>query len=89
MLEDLRKGIREAIEKLRSGHVRPLKIGSPIVAEFVMRRSDYADAAENIPGIERVDAYTLRYKARDPVELYRVMNALALIAIAIETLTKL
>ncbi len=89
VLEDLRMGIREAVEKLRSGRAKPLKIESPIIAEFVMRRSEYADAAENIPSIERIDAYTLRYRARNPVELYRVMNTLALIAIAIESLTKL
>jgi len=85
-IDELRAGIRRAVENLKSGKARPLKIGSPIIGEFVFRRPEYADNAENIPGIERIDAYTVRYTAKDIIELYRVKSALSLIAYAVDAM---
>lgn len=89
VIEKLRQGVREAVDKLRKGEVSVVKASYPIDVEFVLRRTEFADAAETIPGIERVDAYTVRYRARDPIELYKVMELLSLVAIAIDTLAKM
>ncbi len=82
--EELRTGVAEAVGRLGEGAARPLRLEGPAVMEFRMRRSEYADAAEDVPGIERVDAYTLRYGARDIVEGYRVMRVLAMLASAVD-----
>ncbi len=82
--EELRAGVAEAVGRLREGAARPLRLEGPATVEFRMRRSEYADAAEDVPGVERVDAYTLRYAARDVVEVYKVMSVLAMLASAVD-----
>jgi len=84
VVEELRAGVTEAVRRVREGSVKPLKTSTPITMEFHMRRSEYADAAEDIPGITRAGAYTLHYTARDPVEGYKIMRLLALLASAVE-----
>ncbi len=86
--EELRKGIRLAIERLEKKLIKPLKIDPPIKVEYVMRRSEYADAGEEIPGMKRINAYTLEYEAKDIIEVYRIMKILALISSAVDTLAR-
>ncbi len=83
-LAELREGIAEAVRRLREGQVRPLNIGTPITAEFHMRRSEYADAAEDLPGVVREGAYIVKYVAQNPVEVYKIMRILAMLAAAVD-----
>jgi len=83
-LEKLRKGIREAIERLRKGEAKPLKLEGELVFDFVFRRTGYADAASLLPFVERVDAYTVRFRTKKPSEAYRLMQALAYIVAGFE-----
>jgi D-amino peptidase len=84
VLKELSEGVAEAVRRLREGQARPLKVGSPITAEFHMRRSEYADAAEDIPGAVREGAYVIKYVAQNPVEVYKVMRILAMLAAAVD-----
>lgn len=84
VVEELRVGIAEASKRVREGTVKPLRVEGPVTMEFHMRRSEYADAAEDLPGIVRSGAYTLKYVARDPVEGYKIMRFLAMLASAVE-----
>jgi len=45
--------------------------------EFVMKNSEDADLAELIPGLKRVDAYTLVMQTGDPIEIYNIMQLIA------------
>jgi len=83
-LDKLRKGIREAVERLRKGEAKPLKTEGEITVDFVFRRSGYADAASLLPFVERVDAYTVRFRTKKPSEAYRLMQALAYIVSGFE-----
>jgi len=85
-LQELRGGISRAVKKLKDGSAKPLKVDGPVTLEAVMRSAEHADAAEAVPGIERVDAYTLKYVARDIIEAYNVIEVLALIAAGIESI---
>ncbi len=85
-LRDLKEGVRRAARKLREGSAKPLKIEGAVTLEVVMRHTEYADAAEVVPGIERVDAYTVRYSARDVIEAYKVIEALAYIVLGVESI---
>ncbi len=86
--EELRKGIRLAVERLEKKLIKPLRIDPPIKIEYVMRRSEYADAGEEIPGMKRTSAYTLEYEAKDITEAYKIMKILALISSAVDTLAR-
>jgi D-amino peptidase len=84
VLRELGEGIAEAVRRVKEGAARPLRVEGPVRMEFQFRRTEYADAAEDMPGVERVDAYTVRYLARDIVEGYRVMRVLSLVALAVD-----
>ncbi len=89
VLEELREGVQLAIEKLRRGECKPLKPPrQPLDLEIVFRRSEYADLAQSIPGVERVDAYTIRAKPSTPVELANIVEVASMIAIAAEALQR-
>ena len=85
-LRNLKEGVGRATKKLKEGLAKPLKINGPVTLEAVMRHTDYADAAEAVPGIVRVDAYTLKYVAQDIIEAYNVVEVLALIALGLENI---
>lgn len=71
----LRKGIENSLEKLsNSDTVKPLKITGKIMGEFSLKNSAYADYVERLPGIERIDTYTVRYVAKNIIELYNVIS---------------
>jgi D-amino peptidase len=80
----LNEGIARAISKLRDGDVKPLKIEGEVVGEFVLKNSAYADYGELIPGMERLDAYTLRYRAKDITELYNIIMVISGLSMVFE-----
>ncbi len=83
-IPNVEKNIREkleiAVENFRKNGIPPLRSPEEKIFEFKMRESDFADAGELIPGIERKDAYTLLYRARNIQEGYRVMQLLSMIS---------
>ncbi len=89
VLEELREAIPKAIDRIRNGEAKPLHIETPIALEVVFRYSEYADAAENIPGVERIDAYTVKYIASDPVKALKMIELMALLAYAVDNLRTL
>jgi len=74
------------MKKLKEGSAKPLKIKGTVTIEVVMRQTEYADAAEVVPGIERIDAYIVRYPARDTIEAYKVIEALAYVVLGVENI---
>jgi len=80
-LEELRREIelrcQESISSLRNGLMRPFKLEGMHTVEFVMKNSEDADLAELIPGLKRVDAYTLVMQTGDPIEIYNIMQLIA------------
>ncbi len=70
--KDLRSKVKKAVtENLRKAELVKL---SPITAEFVVKNTQTADTAELIPGIERTDAYTLKYECENSLQAYRMME---------------
>ena len=60
VLERLRKGVREALEKLERGEAKPLRLERPYRVELEVRNPGLVDMLASLPGVERVDAYTVR-----------------------------
>jgi D-amino peptidase len=52
----------------------------PIVAEVTFVRSDHADMAELVPGVERIGGRTVRYQHSDMRVLFRAWRALLALA---------
>lgn len=64
---EIRQGVRQAIEKIE--RVKPYKIEVPATVQLTYCRSDMADGAALGPGIERVDARTVRKVAETAVDV--------------------
>jgi len=83
--KELLNSLKRAIEKLRERKIRPIKVPQEKIFEFVMKKTEFADAGELIPGIERIDSYTLRYICNSMEEGYRVMEILSMLSSDIDT----
>ncbi len=86
VLKELENGVEQALKKLRRGEAKPLRIDGELVLEIVVRRTELADVAELIPGIERVGGYVLRYRTKSVEDLYRIVELVALLGVAVEEL---
>jgi D-amino peptidase len=75
--EVLRRGVREAIEKIEKGEIEPVSLPDKIELKIWLRETMYADMAQLIPGIKREGAYTLTYTASDPVDALGVIELIA------------
>ncbi len=75
---ELRSKTKSACENVKT--TRPLRTEYPVNLEIRLLNSAYADTAELIPGVMRLDALTIRYQARDIIEAYKVMELVALSA---------
>lgn len=77
----LAEGIREASRRLKRGEAKPLKLGE-LTLRIELKNPLFVDMAQLIPGIKRIDAYTLEYKARDSVEAMSIVEIIAWIGLA-------
>ncbi len=85
MEEQLGKALENSLKNFKEGKFKAIPVPNRLVFEFVMRESEFADAGELIPGIERVDTYTLRYVTGEIGEGYRVMQLLAMVSSYVDT----
>ncbi len=74
VLEDLKLKTKEALKDLAG--TRPLKIASPTTLRMQVSRPTRADIAMGIPGMKRIDGYTIEYEARNMDEAYRLIRIL-------------
>ncbi len=86
ILGSLRKGVYIAVQRIRRREVRPLVIDRPIELRIEFRDSIFADASETIPGVERIDAYTIVYRVDSARDALGLVEALALVAAGVYSL---
>lgn len=67
-----RARIREAARRAISliGKAKPFTLEKPMVIVLEYNRADYCDSVTNRPGVERLDARTIRKVTSDPLELF-------------------
>jgi len=85
-LKKLRNGIKEAVNDLREGKMKPLRTKEPVEIEITLPNSGYADIAEYIPGTMRVNGCTVRYVAKNIIEAYKYLQAIVYMSSALDTL---
>lgn len=69
--DEARARIREAARKgvLLIGKAKPIVPPKHMVIELEYNRADYCDSGAKKPGVERIDAYTIRKVTDDPLDL--------------------
>ncbi|ACS33293.1 M55 family metallopeptidase [Thermococcus gammatolerans] len=74
----LKAGVTEAVIKLEEGEAKPLKAKEPVEVKLRFLSSAFADAAELLPIIERIDGKTVRFEAETVEDAYRIVELLIL-----------
>jgi D-amino peptidase len=74
-----RGNLREAAARaVRDGaRVPPLRVGTPVAVEITFSRPVYADLAEMVENVERLDGRTVRFTRPDMPAAYRVLRLIA------------
>jgi D-amino peptidase len=76
--ERIAAGVKVALA--RRSQMRPVAIATPITLEVELSLASYADVVMFVPGMERVDGVTVRYRAPDALAAYRVSRLMRLLA---------
>ncbi|ADI32045.1 M55 family metallopeptidase [Staphylothermus hellenicus] len=86
VLDKLREGIVEAINRLRSGEVKPLVLDKPYTVEIMLRDELVGDVLETWDILERIDAYRFRYEASNAHRVLAIIELIAFIGYGVYAL---
>ena len=73
---DIERAVAEAVERFRKGEAKPVKTSTPVEVKIRFLSTESADLAELLPFVERLDGKTVRFRAKDIVEAYKVIELL-------------
>ena len=78
VINELKNKIESAVKKYREGRVKPLEMKGDVELTIRFKSSVYADVAEFMPMVKRVDGRTIIYKTSNIIEAYKVLELLVL-----------
>ncbi|CAB49502.1 M55 family metallopeptidase [Pyrococcus abyssi] len=85
--EELREGVKRAVYKLNRGELKPLEIKKPVEVKVRFLNSAYAEVAELLPFVERVNGKEIKYTANSVEEAYKVFEVLVFAAAGVSYIT--
>jgi len=89
-LEKIKSELKEksarALEKVRRGGIKPLRLDGEITVEMRFFDPDLPDILENINGFERLDGTSIQYRAKNIVEAYKMIEIAMIVGIGVNTL---
>lgn len=80
---ELRSAVKKAVDKFKSGTVKPLKTNNPVRFEITFISSHFADAASLAFNVNRIDALNVEYVCNDIASAYKFFQLLVLAASAV------
>jgi len=86
IVRKLREGVKEAWNVLKSGKARPLKLANGAEVLIEVKREIVVELASLIPGAERVDAFTIKFRAKDAVDVLRFVELVTFLGAAAKVL---
>ncbi|MEM3824209.1 MAG: M55 family metallopeptidase [Candidatus Bathyarchaeia archaeon] len=84
--KELREATKRAVSNFKQKEVKPLIAKKPVKMEVTFLASHFADAAELLPIIKRVDGLNVEYTASNMIEAYKIFEFLVLAASGISAL---
>ena len=70
----LADGVGRALARLDQGGFEPLDLGEPVRVEMRVASTTHVDVLMSIPGMEKIDGYTVGYTAEDADQAYRLIR---------------
>ena len=74
VLELLRRGVRRSLARLDAGDYSPFDLGTPVRIRMRFASTTHVDILQSIPGMSKVDGFTVAYTAKDADEAYRLIR---------------
>jgi len=78
--KELREAVRKAIAKHKRGVAKPLLVESPVKMEITFLASHFADVAELLPTIKRINGLKVEYTSHNMIDAYKTLELLVLAA---------
>jgi D-amino peptidase len=72
--ELLRAGVGRALDRLDRGGFRAMDVGVPVRVRMRFASTTHVDILQSIPGMSKVDGFTVEYTAADTDEAYRLIR---------------
>jgi D-amino peptidase len=76
--KDLRKSVAEAVDAFKKRKIKPLQTKKPVKIRITFMATQYADVAELLPIIKRLDGLSVEYTAKTVKEAYSTFELLLL-----------
>jgi D-amino peptidase len=84
--KNLRKATRRAVQKLQNHEAKLLVAKNPVKMEVAFQRTQFADVAEFLPQVKRVDGLKVEFTAKNMTEALGTLDLLILGAWGVEWL---
>jgi D-amino peptidase len=72
--ELLRAGVGRALDRLDRGGFRAMDVGVPVRVRMRFASTTHVDILQSIPGMSKVDGFTVEYTADDADQAYRLIR---------------
>jgi D-amino peptidase len=70
----MREGVFGALDRLARGAFRPWDVGTPVRIRMRFASTSHVDILQAIPGMTKVDGFTVAYTATDADQAYRLIR---------------
>ena len=87
LVEILRKATERAIEKFKKGEMKIFKTKEPVNVEISFISSAYADIAELLPDVKRLNGTSIKFLANNVLDAYKMFELLIIASLGIRSLT--
>jgi D-amino peptidase len=84
--KELKEGVKRAVTNFKQNKVKPLIVKKPVKMGITFLASHFADAAELLPILKRIDGLNVEYTASDMIEAYKIFELLVLAASGVSAL---
>jgi len=84
--KELKKAVNKAVANFKQNKAKPLVAEKPVKTRVTFLVTHFADVAELLPTVKRIDGLSVEYKAKDMVEAYKMFELLVLAASGITAL---
>ncbi len=78
--KELKEAVNRAVANFKQNKAKPLVAEKPVKTRVTFLVSHFADVAELLPTVKRVDGLSVEYEAKDMVEAYKTFELLVLAA---------
>lgn len=78
--KELREAVKRAMMNFREKKVKPLKVEEPVKTQITFHVSTFADIAELLPTVDRIDGLSVEYTTKNIIESYKVFELMVFAA---------